>query len=372
MSRWRHDVSRQLRRADAGHRRPRLAAAPLGRRNEEIPRSRRCITTRRSGAIALTPDGRKVITGRRAGRLHIWDAETERGFDLPPQGTEVTSLAVSPDGRVLASGTEGGVVRLWDTSLLGPIGQTCKFAGAVTALAFDPDGRVLAIGGEDGTIRLWEVPRQKALGFPLRVDHPVQTVTFGDGGRRLLIGTTEGARWWDLAGRVACESDRGRDDRLNDGRRAGSRPRRSAPTVGPWRPRSRDACGGRKSRPRRAPGCGHGKASPADARSAPRDLRRGLQPRLEMAPDLGSRAADGPALGRGHLATTPARSFGPWIPPSTRPSSAATAGRLLLGCRDGRARLWDLDGDVEIDSEHRPAMPTRSPPSPSIPNARGW
>ncbi len=158
------------------------------------------------GAIALTPDGRTVITGRRAGRLHVWDAGTERGFDLPPQGTEVESLAVSPDGRVLASGTEGGVVRLWDTSLLGPIGQTCKFAGAVTALAFDPRGRVVAIGGEDGTIRLQEVPRQKALGEPFRVDHPVLTLTFGDGGRRLLIGTAEGSQWWDPAGRMACES----------------------------------------------------------------------------------------------------------------------------------------------------------------------
>jgi WD40 repeat protein len=25
---------------------------------------------------------------------------------------------------------------------------------------------------------------------------------------------------------------------------------------------------------------------------------------------------------------------------------------LLLGCRDGKARLWDVDRDVEIDSEH--------------------
>ncbi len=27
---------------------------------------------------------------------------------------------------------------------------------------------------------------------------------------------------------------------------------------------------------------------------------------------------------------------------------------LLLGCRDARARLWDLHGDAEIDPEHRP------------------
>src|SRR5262249_60593289 len=125
------------------------------------------------GAIALTPDGRTVITGRRSGRLHVWDAATGRGFDMPPQGTELTSLAVSPDGRVVASGTEGGVVRFWDTGLLGQIGQTSKFDGAVTALAFDPGGRVVAIGGDDGTIRLREVPRRKALGPPLRAGRPV-------------------------------------------------------------------------------------------------------------------------------------------------------------------------------------------------------
>ena len=122
----------------------------------------------------------------------------------------MTCLAVSPDGRIFATGTKGGVVRLWDTSLLGPIGQTCKLAGAVTAVSFDLDGRVLTIRGDDGTIRHWEVPHQKALGFPIRVNHPVRTMAFGGDGRRLLIGTTEGARWWDLTGRMVCASDPGR------------------------------------------------------------------------------------------------------------------------------------------------------------------
>ena len=271
-------------------------------------------------AIALTPDGRKVITGRRAGRLHIWDAETERGFDLPPQGTEVTSLAVSPDGRVFASGTEGGVVRLWDTSLLGPIGQTCKLAGAVTALAFDPDGRVLAIGGDDGTIRLWEVPHQKALGLPLRVNHPVQTVTFGEDGRRLLIGTTEGARWWDLTGRMVCESDQGRDDRLNDGPSS----RVEATAVSP------DGRTLATARSVAAEGRTRGRVELRDAATG-RSLRQtpdqphaldgyGLQPRLEVAPDLGSRAQNGSALGRGHLARLP--------PPLPVPGFPHPPGRL--------------------------------------------
>ena len=213
-------------------------------------------------AIALTPEGRIVITGRRAGRLHVWDGETDRGFDLPPQGTAVTSLAVSPDGRVFASGTEGGVVRLWDTSMLGPIGQTFKLVSAVTALAFDPAGRILAVGSDDGRIRLWEVPSHKALGVPIRVEHPVQTVAFAADGRRLLIGSTDG-------GAVVGPSPR-------SGQRLGPRPGRSV--VGRGRShdrqprqsdlRDREASRGRwpNSRLDRAPGCGHGEAVSTDAR----------------------------------------------------------------------------------------------------------
>jgi tRNA A-37 threonylcarbamoyl transferase component Bud32 len=93
-------------------------------------------------AIASTPNGRKVITGRRAGRLHVWDVETQRGFDLPPQGTEVTCLAVSPDGRVFASGTEGGVIRLWDTCLLGAIGDHSILGGTPRhGPRFSPSGQ---------------------------------------------------------------------------------------------------------------------------------------------------------------------------------------------------------------------------------------
>ena len=304
-------------------------------------------------AIALTPDGRKVITGRRAGRLHIWDAETERGFDLPPQGTEVTCLAVSPDGRVFASGTEGGVIRLWDTSLLGPIGQTCKLAGAVTALAFDPDGRVLAIGGDDGTIRLWEVPHQKALGFPLRVNHPVQTVTFGEDGRRLLIGTTEGARWWDLTGRMVCESDQGRDDRLHDGPSS----RVEATAVSP------DGRTLATARSEAAEGRTRGWVELRDAATGKSLRQTPDQPHalsgVVYSPDSKWLLTWGPGprtAGLWDVATL--RDSRPLFRSLESPIHQAVFSRdgriLLLGCRDGKARLWDVDRDVEIDSEHGP------------------
>jgi WD40 repeat protein/tRNA A-37 threonylcarbamoyl transferase component Bud32 len=305
------------------------------------------------GAIALTPDGRTVITGRRAGRLHIWDAETERGFDLPPQGTDVVSLAASPDGRVLASGTEAGVVRLWDTSLLGQIGQTCKFAGAITALAFDRRGRVVAIGGQDGTIQLREVPRQKALGPPLRVERPVQTLTFGEGGRRLLIGTAEGSHWWDLTAGMSCNSGCGRRDQS----RQGASCRVEATTVSP------DGRTLATARRLKARDRSRARVELRDAATGRRLRQTPDQPHvisgLAFSPDSERLLTWGPEPGTAHLwdAATlrdPRPRFRSLDSPILQAVFSREGRALLLGCQDGRARLWDVDGDVEIVSEHRP------------------
>ncbi|MGA8347085.1 MAG: hypothetical protein WB773_04620, partial [Isosphaeraceae bacterium] len=298
-------------------------------------------------AIALTPNGQEIIAGTRAGGLHVWDADSGRGFDLPPQGTGITSLAVSPDGRLFASGTEGGIARLWDTSLLGQIGQTYKLDGAITSLAFDPGGRILAMGEEDGTIRLWEVPQQKALGPPLRVNHPVHIVTFGKDGEHLLIGSTEGTRWWDLSSHKAGEPVMHDEHELNrveatavspdGGTLATARSVREGGRVRGW-VELRDVATGARLRgtpeqPQALTGLAYSPNSkwlltwghePGTARlwdvDTLQDIR--LLQSLKSAIHQAAFSHDG--------------------------------GTLLLACRDHRARLWDLKRDVEIDSKLRP------------------
>jgi WD40 repeat protein len=251
---------------------------------------------------------------------------------------------------VFASGTEGGVLRLWDTSLLHPIGQTCKFAGAVTSLAFDHDGRMLAIGGDDGSIRLLELPCAKSLGFPLRVDHPVQSMTFADDGRRLLIGTTEGAQWWDMTSGLAGEIDEGRDDRLRDG------PSIQA-EVTAVSPDGRTLATARF------------KASETHTRSwiELRDAITGKllrqsdeQPHalsgLAYSPDSTWLLTWGPGPGTTALwkvATLRApRPLFQSLASAINQAAFSRDGRtLLVGCRDAKARLWDVARDEEIDSQ---------------------
>jgi WD40 repeat protein/predicted Ser/Thr protein kinase len=302
--------------------------------------------------VALTPSSRTVITARCGGRLHVRDTTTQRAFDLPPQGTEVISLAVSPDGRVFASGTEGGVVRLWDTSSLAQIGQTCKFSGAVTAIAFGPDGRLLAIGEEDGTIRLSELPRQKALGFPLPVNDPVLTMTFDRTGERVLVGTTEGVRWWDLSRKAGCE-------RCGGIKQANDRPtsRVGAATVSPdsrtmataryvrdgdrtcGRVEIRDLATGKILR--RTPDQPHRLVGVAFSPDSKWLLAWGSAPKTATLWSAANLRESRPLF----------RSLGC----SVHQAEFSPDGQsVLLGCRDGKARLWNLERDVEINAECRP------------------
>jgi WD40 repeat protein len=317
-------------------------------------------------AIALAPDGRKVITGTRAGRLHVWDVDSGRGFDLPPQGAGVTSLAVSADGQFFASGTESGVIRVWDATMLGQVGQTIKFSGTVGSLALDSGGKTLAMGGDDGMIRIFEVSREQALGPPLRMDDPVQTVTFAEDGQRLLVGSAAGAHWWDLTNRKAPEPVLpGRRDRPSGpGRDRSSRSldaalnRAEAMAVSPdgqtvaIARRVEDAEGRVRGRAelwdvatgaflRETPEQPHGSTGVAYSPDSKWLLTWGPEPGTAWLRDVATLRSGRPLCQSSEFTIHQAVFSGD--------------GRaLLLGCRDNQARLWDLERDVEIESKLHP------------------
>src|SRR5439155_26326337 len=66
---------------------------------------------------AFSRDGRHLAVGGADHRIHLWDLE--RGQPLvatsnPPQAS--TSIALSPDGKRLVSNGGGGSCRIWDTA----------------------------------------------------------------------------------------------------------------------------------------------------------------------------------------------------------------------------------------------------------------
>ena len=66
-------------------------------------------------SVALTPDGRKGISGSRDKTVRVWDLESGECLKvLKGHTNSVRSVALTPDGRKGISGGEDKTVRVWD------------------------------------------------------------------------------------------------------------------------------------------------------------------------------------------------------------------------------------------------------------------
>jgi WD40 repeat protein len=302
----------------------------------------------------FTPDGTRLLTSTRAGTLHAWDLRTGRATDLPRQGTEINGLALAPDGRRFATATDFGVVRLWDTDSLRPAGPVYRYLPGVSAVAFSRDGRRLALGMLDGGVQVVDLPPSREAAPPASVGAEVCSLQYAPGGDRLMAGTREGVRWVEAAngrpldGRLknpgdydvecAALSPDGRS--LAMGRWVGK--------AGFWRGRVQwwdPAVGTRLGETPDQPEAVRIVVYSPDGR---RLFACGNRPGQEQGGALWDVATGRrlrPLLG----------SLGPLV---VRQATFDPGGRvLLLACSDGKARIWDTEADVEVDSD-RPLVHT--------------
>src|ERR1035441_10297664 len=89
--------------------------------------------------------------------------EIPKGFSLVAElagHTEyVTSMAVTPDGRSVISGSHDTTVRVWGLES-GRLLRTLEgYTGRVSSVAVTPDGRSVISGSSDRTVRVWDLAR---------------------------------------------------------------------------------------------------------------------------------------------------------------------------------------------------------------------
>src|SRR5262245_25913009 len=69
----------------------------------------------------------------------------------------VNALALSPDGRFLVSGSEDLTLKIWDTATGNVLRTLSGHEKPVLAAAISPDGKLIASGSADQTVRVWDV-----------------------------------------------------------------------------------------------------------------------------------------------------------------------------------------------------------------------
>jgi WD40 repeat protein/serine/threonine protein kinase len=157
-------------------------------------------------SIALTADGRRILTASGELIARLWDAQSGRLIHTLATGPGIshsgTAVALSPDGRWAAfaqsvGGSDGGnLIQLFDTASGEPAGKLEGHQRAIRKLAFRADSRRLASAGYDDTIRVWDVTTgQEVLSRP--APHNVVDLGFSRDGRRLTALASDGTlRTW--------------------------------------------------------------------------------------------------------------------------------------------------------------------------------
>jgi WD40 repeat protein/CHAT domain-containing protein len=107
--------------------------------------------------VVFSADGESLFGGTSNGLIYHWDLETRAILGVVEHGSLSSQLALSPDGRRLVSGGQEAEVRIWNAETLELV-QTLAGPGSyVSGIRFEPDGRSLAVGSRDGTLRLFRL-----------------------------------------------------------------------------------------------------------------------------------------------------------------------------------------------------------------------
>ncbi|KZT54170.1 WD40 repeat-like protein [Calocera cornea HHB12733] len=174
--------------------------------------------------VAFASDSRHLVSaghGEKTGLLYRWDADTGRQVGEPFGAWETSSLcsmALSPDGRHVITGEQDNAARLWNTETSPTLHQALSgHAGPVWALAFSPDGRQVASGSGDHTARLWDVRTGQPIGKPM-VGHEgdIYSLVFSRDGKRVISCSADHTvRIWDSGTSEAVDAPlRGHDDEI--------------------------------------------------------------------------------------------------------------------------------------------------------------
>ncbi len=151
-------------------------------------------------AVAFSGDGTRIATGGDDGVLRVWNGLDARPETGPLQARGAVAVAAFRDGSKYLYSASGRVVERWDLGDDKPLGTVFEHQGPIYAMAISPDGKWIATGGENNNARLWNADDGTPVRPPMQHLESVLALAFSRDGRLLLTGGADhAARLWDVA-----------------------------------------------------------------------------------------------------------------------------------------------------------------------------
>jgi formylglycine-generating enzyme required for sulfatase activity len=148
-----------------------------------------------SGAVkcvALTPDGKRAISGSDDKTLKVWDTDSGKLLrTFQGHSRYVYCVALTPDGKRAISGSYDRTLKVWDTDS-GKLLQTLQgHSGYVSCVALTPDGKRAISGSGDNTLKVWDIFSGKLLAT-YELDDTVYGIAINPDGKTVIAGGGSG------------------------------------------------------------------------------------------------------------------------------------------------------------------------------------
>lgn len=154
----------------------------------------------RINGLAVSADGRCIVSASADKTLKVWDVEIGREMrPLEGHWESVNGVAVSADGRIAVSASEDWTLKAWDVETGRELATLEGHKGAVYGVAISADARRAISASADRTAKVWDLKSGQVLHNLEGHEGPVTDAAMtADGLRAVSASEDKALRVWDL------------------------------------------------------------------------------------------------------------------------------------------------------------------------------
>jgi WD40 repeat protein len=155
------------------------------------------------GSTILTPDGRLAIS-ESGSQLLVWDVWGGDGeflkeiYKLEGHSDNILDMAITPDGRSIITASKDTTLKVWDVMQGRELQNLVGHNGRVSKVAINPAGDLAASASQDQII-IWDINTGKQRNKIDGVRGYASALTFTPDGRSIVCALGQGIKIWDLA-----------------------------------------------------------------------------------------------------------------------------------------------------------------------------
>ena len=149
--------------------------------------------------VVMTNDGGRIVSASADRTVKVWIATTgEELFTCTGHASSVTCAALSPDGKRIVSGSADRTLKIWDTRTGQEMLAFQGHASPIGCADFSPDGKQIVSGGADQMLKVWDAATGQLINTHKGHTGPITGAGFDPDGQRLLSGSADQTiKLWD-------------------------------------------------------------------------------------------------------------------------------------------------------------------------------